>query len=149
MCAEGSPGVTIGFSTSLYSLFLLGMSSSQSGISKRVCLPLGFSEWFFFFSDWTESGNLGLIIRKGDILFLHLLAVAFFFLRFICLLLFWLWWLFVALLRLSLVAASRGYSSLLCGLLIKVASLAAEHTVHALGLQWLQHMGSIVAACRL
>ena len=76
-----------------------------------------------------------MIIRKGDILFLHLLAVAFFFLRFICLLLFWLWWLFVALLRLSLVAASRGYSSLLCGLLIKVASLAAEHTVHALGLQ--------------
>ena len=77
-----------------------------------------------------------MIIRKGDILFLHLLAVVFFFfLRFICLLLFWLWWLFVALLRLSLVAASRGYSSLLCGLLIKVASLAAEHRVHALGLQ--------------
>ena len=77
-----------------------------------------------------------MIIRKGDILFLHLLAVVFFFfLRFICLLLFWLWWLFVALLRLSLVAASRGYSSLLCGLLIKVTSLAAEHRVHALGLQ--------------
>ena len=114
MCAEASPGVTIGFSTSLYSLFLLGMSSSQPGMSKRVCLPLGFSEWFFFFSDWTESGNLGLIIRKGDILFLHLLAVVFFFffLRFICLLLFWLWWLFVALLRLSLVVASR-----VCGLL--------------------------------
>ena len=78
-----------------------------------------------------------MIIRKGDILFVHLLAVVFFFffLRFICLLLFWLWWLFVALLRLSLVAASRGYSSLLCGLLIKVTSLAAEHRVHALGLQ--------------
>ena len=47
--------------------------------------------------------------------------------------LFWLCWVFVAARGLSLVAASRGYSSLPCkgfslqGLLIEVASLVAEH----------------------
>ena len=42
---------------------------------------------------------------------------------FIC---FWLCWVFVAAWRLSLVVASRG-SSLVCGLLIAVASLVVEH----------------------
>ena len=36
-------------------------------------------------------------------------------------------------LGLSLVAASRGYSSLRCGLLIKVASLAVEYRSRHLG----------------
>ena len=41
---------------------------------------------------------------------------------------FWLHWVFVAVRRLFLVAASRGYSSLWCtGLPIAVASLVAEH----------------------
>ena len=40
---------------------------------------------------------------------------------------FWLLWVFVAACRLSLVAASEGYSSLQHGLLIAVASLVAEH----------------------
>ena len=39
---------------------------------------------------------------------------------------FWLLWVFVAVHRLSLVAVSGGHSSL-CGLLIAVASLLAEH----------------------
>ena len=39
---------------------------------------------------------------------------------------FWLRWVFIAVRRLSLVAASRGYS-LLCERLIAVASLVAEH----------------------
>ena len=40
---------------------------------------------------------------------------------------FWLRWVFVAVHRLSLVVASRGYSVALHGLLIAVASLVAEH----------------------
>ena len=41
---------------------------------------------------------------------------------------FWLHWVFIAARRLSLVAASGGYSSLRgCGFLIAVASLVAEH----------------------
>ena len=39
---------------------------------------------------------------------------------------FWLHWVFIAVCRLSLAAASGGYSSL-SGLLIVVASLVAEH----------------------
>ena len=31
-----------------------------------------------------------------------------------------------------------------CGLLIAVASLVAEHRLYALGLQWLWHMGLVV-----
>ena len=40
---------------------------------------------------------------------------------------FWLCWVFIAPCRLSLVAASGGYSSLQRGLLIAVTSLVAEH----------------------
>ena len=40
---------------------------------------------------------------------------------------FWLHWVFIAVCRLSVVVASRGYSSLQCGLLTAVASLVAEH----------------------
>ena len=50
---------------------------------------------------------------------------------------------------LSLVAANGGYSVVVLGLLIAVASLPAEHRLCVHGLQWLQHMGSIVAAPRL
>ena len=39
----------------------------------------------------------------------------------------WQCWVFVAALRLSLVAASRGYSVVVRGLLIAVASFVAEH----------------------
>ena len=52
--------------------------------------------------------------------------VFFFFLRFIYL--FWLLWVFVAAHRLSLVAASGGYSLVVvCRLLIMVASLIVEY----------------------
>ena len=55
---------------------------------------------------------------------------------------FWLRWVFIAACRLSLVAASRGYSSLrLRGLLTVVASLVSEH-----GLQQLWLVGSVVVA---
>ena len=47
---------------------------------------------------------------------------------------FWLHWVFVAARRLSLVAASRGYS-LLSGLLIAVAPLVAEHRLKVHGPQ--------------
>ena len=40
---------------------------------------------------------------------------------------FWLCWVFVAALRLSLTAVSGGYSLVMHGLLIAVASLFAEH----------------------
>ena len=41
---------------------------------------------------------------------------------------FWLCWVFVAVHQLSLVAAGRHYSqAVVCGLLITVASLVAEH----------------------
>ena len=39
----------------------------------------------------------------------------------------WLWWIFVAAHRLSVVAVSAGYSVAACGLLIVVASLVAVH----------------------
>ena len=52
----------------------------------------------------------------------------FFFNKFIYLFIyFWLRWVFVAVCRLSLVAASWGYSFVAGGLLIAVASLVAEH----------------------
>ena len=50
---------------------------------------------------------------------------------------------------LSLVAANGGYSVVVLGLLIAVASLPAEHRLCVHGLQWLQHVGSIVAAPKL
>ena len=61
--------------------------------------------------------------------YLSLSLFLFFFNIFIYLFIyFWLHWVFVAARGLSLVAASRGYSSLqLCELLITVASLAVEH----------------------
>ena len=40
---------------------------------------------------------------------------------------FWLQWVFVAVRRLSLVVASRGYSLIVHGLLVAVAFLVAEH----------------------
>ena len=47
---------------------------------------------------------------------------------FIYLFIFWLCWVFVAVRGLSLVVASGGYSFIaVCGLLIAVASLVAEH----------------------
>ena len=42
---------------------------------------------------------------------------------------FWLCWVFIAVHRLSLVAASGGYSLVAHGILIAMASLAAEHRV--------------------
>ena len=55
---------------------------------------------------------------------------------FVCLMYFWLRWLFVVARGLSLVAASGGYSPLRCaGLLVAVVSLVAENELSALGLQ--------------
>ena len=48
----------------------------------------------------------------------------------------WLHWVFVAARGLSVVAVG--------GLLIVGALLVAEHRLSALGLQWLQHVGSVV-----
>ena len=48
---------------------------------------------------------------------------------------FWLCWVFAAAYGLSLVALSRGYSLVVCGLLTAAASLVAEHGLCALGLQ--------------
>ena len=45
---------------------------------------------------------------------------------FLCII-FWLCWVFVAALKLSLVAVSKGYLFAMLGLLIRVASLAVEH----------------------
>ena len=78
-----------------------------------------------------ERGRLS--DSKGHLFCYHakclLVVSSFFFL--ICLFYlfyFWLRWVFVAARRLSLVAASGGYSSLAVhGLLIVVASLVAEH----------------------
>ena len=54
---------------------------------------------------------------------------------------------FVAARGLSLVAASRSFAAV-CGLLIAVASLVAEHGLQVRGLQ-LRHVGSVVVARRL
>ena len=52
--------------------------------------------------------------------------------------------------RFSLVGASRGYSSVsVCRRLIAVAPLVVAHGAWACRLQWLQHVGSVVAAPRL
>ena len=48
---------------------------------------------------------------------------------------FWLHWVFVAVRGLSLVAASGGYSVVVRGLLIAVASLVMEHGLWVHGLQ--------------
>ena len=76
-----------------------------------------------------------MIIRKGDILFRHLLAVVLFCFKDLFVYYYFGCGGFLLLSSGSLVAASRGYSPLLCGLLVKVASLAAEHRVQVLGLQ--------------
>ena len=50
-----------------------------------------------------------------------------FFFKIFVLAYFWLFWVFVAVHRLSLVVVNRGYSSVaVCGLLIKVAFLVVE-----------------------
>ena len=50
---------------------------------------------------------------------------------FVC---FWLCWVFVAVIRLSLVVASGGYSlAVVCGLLITVGSLVAQHRLQSCG----------------
>ena len=41
----------------------------------------------------------------------------------------------------TLVVAGGGYSSLVHGLLLAVASLVTEHGLRVRGLQWLQHAG--------
>ena len=47
----------------------------------------------------------------------------------------------------SLVAVSKGYPLVaVCGLLVAVTSLVAEHRFEARGLQWLQHMGLVIVA---
>ena len=55
------------------------------------------------------------------------LFIIFFFFLINLFIYFWLRWVFVAVHGLSLVAASGGYSSVVCRLLIAVASLVAEH----------------------
>ena len=61
---------------------------------------------------------------------------------------FWPLWVFVAARRLSLVAASGGYSLLLCAGFSLRWLLVAEHGLQAHGLRQLQHSGSVVAAHR-
>ena len=62
-----------------------------------------------------------------------------------CLFIFWLPWVFIATLGLSLVAVSGGYSLVsVYGLLSAMVSLVAEHQVWLLGLQ-----ASIVAVHKL
>ena len=58
---------------------------------------------------------------------------------------FWLYWIFAALHRLSLVVASEGHSVVLCEPIV-VASLVAEHRLWVGGLQQLQHAGSVAGA---
>ena len=51
---------------------------------------------------------------------------------------------------LSLVSESRAYFPVeVCGLLIAVASLVAEHRLSACRLQWWLHMDSVAVALRL
>ena len=59
--------------------------------------------------------------------FAEYLPQNFFFNLFILFIYFWLCWVFVAACGLSLGAVSGGYSVDVCGLLIAVASLLAEH----------------------
>ena len=75
-------------------------------------------------------------------------------LLFILFIYFWLRWVFVAARGLSLVAVSRGYSSLRCvgfslGWLLLLRSVGSRRTgfsSYAHGLQWLWHTGSRVQA---
>ena len=60
---------------------------------------------------------------------------------------FWLYWIFAALHRLSLVVASGGHSVVVCEPIV-VASLVAEHRLWVGGLQQLQHTGSGAGAHR-
>ena len=56
---------------------------------------------------------------------------------------FWLCWVFVAVLRLSLVVASGAYSSLWCADLLQWPLLLWSRGSRAHGLHWLQHGGSV------
>ena len=63
---------------------------------------------------------------------------------------FWLCWVFVAVLRLSLVVASGAYCSLWCADLLQWLLLLRSRGSRAHGLQWLQHWAhSVVVAHRL
>ena len=85
----------------------------------------------------------------------HILCVGFFLKSFFFF--FWLCWFFVAVNRLSLVAASRGYSLLRCAgfsccgaqALDVRASVVAACGLSSCGPWTLEHVGSVVAACRL
>ena len=60
---------------------------------------------------------------------------------------FWLYWVFVATCRLSLVAASGGYSLLRCmGFPLRQLFLVVEHGLQVCRLQYLWHAGSVVVA---
>ena len=61
---------------------------------------------------------------------------------------FWLHRVFVAARRFFSSGGEQGYSLVVYGLLIAVASLV-EHRFLALRLQYLQHAGSVIVACRL
>ena len=70
---------------------------------------------------------------------------SFFFLKFILFIHFWLRWVFVAVSRLSLVAASGGYSSLWCvGFSLWWLLLLRSSELQVRGLQQLQRTGSVV-----
>ena len=59
----------------------------------------------------------------------------------------WFLWVFVAMCRLSLVVVSRGHSLVVvCGLLIQVASLVAEHQFWGARASVIVHRGSVVVA---
>ena len=62
----------------------------------------------------------------------------------------WLWWVYVAACGLSPVIVNGGCPVVaVLRFLIAVASLVVEHRLQAQGLQSLQHVNSVVVACRL
>ena len=91
-----------------------------------------------------EVQNNSVVVELSYVVLLFFLPPLFFFKKFFY---FWLRWAFVAARGLSLVAASRSFAAV-CGLLIAVASLVAEHGLQVRGLQ-LRHVGSVVVARRL
>ena len=110
--------------------FLCQFCSMLNVVSQQYILPLGRTKHLI---------NIYIQNFLYDLYF-------FCFYKFIYFIYFCLCWVFVAARGLSVLAASRGYSVAVLGLLIAVASLLVEHGLQVHGLQQLWHAGSEVVA---
>ena len=122
---EHNAGCVIGLSCPLFSLY--GLDS----VGCSVLSPYRSKLMLLVSNPWPYPGFMSVVFgrynQKMENTGCYLIFFFFFF--------FWLHWVFVAVRGLSLVAASGGYSVVVRGLLIAVASLVMEHGLWVHGLQ--------------